>query len=425
MLGTVAASRINMDRPLTEEFTDALRRRKWLHGLLWAAAIVVGFLVLRGFVSPGIDRSDLSISTVERGDVQATVSASGVVTPRDELVISAGFTSEVLEAVAAAGRNVAKNEPILVLDSSSLQVEIQDLEEKLSLKENERTSEGLRLEQATNDSRGRYELRKIDLESRQAKLDRYTILAEDGLISKGELLEAQLDVRRTTVELAQLEEQMNNQRASNESELQRIALEASILQNQLNEKKRLLDLTTVRAPRAGVITWVLDEIGTSVIQGQPLVRIADLSAFEVEATLSDFYAPQLEEGLPVAVDVSGQALPGSVKSVLPTVENGAMRLIVQLEDPSAPGLRPQLRVNVDVITGLATNTLRLRRGIGLSGTGRQQLYRIRDGVAERVSAQLGLSNRNYVQVLEGLAEGDEVIVSDTEAFSHLDSVEVD
>jgi HlyD family secretion protein len=414
-----------MDRPLHTDVTDAARRRSWLRGALLLTTLVAAFLLLRGWVGPGVDRKDLTTSVVERGDVQATITASGVVKPRDELVISAGFASEVLEAIASAGRQVEKDQPILVLDSSSLQVEIQDLSEKLALKENERTSAGLRLEQATNEARGRFELRRIDLESRQARLDRYSVLAKDGLVSKGELLEAQLDVRRTSVELAQLEEQMTNQRASNEAELQRIALEASILQNQLDEKRRLLGLTTVRAPRAGVVTWLLDEIGASVAQGQPLVRIADLSAFEVEATLSDFYAAQLQEGLPVVVDVSGTRLDGSVKSVLPTVENGAMRLLVQLDDPAAGGLRPQLRVNVDVITGLARDTLRLRRGIGLGGTGRQQLYRIRDGVATRTAAQLGLSNRDYFEVIDGLAEGDEIIVSDNEAFSHLESLEVD
>ena len=107
-----------------------------------------------------------------------------------------------------AGANVAQGDPLLVLDSRPLQVEIQDLEEKLALKENDRLSARLKLEQSNNDATGRYELRKIDLESHQAKYARLSKLAENGLISTGELHEADLDVRRTTVELKQLEQQM-------------------------------------------------------------------------------------------------------------------------------------------------------------------------------------------------------------------------
>ena len=397
--------------------------------MLRAAVIVVvllaAFIALRSFLTPSIDLDDIRISTVERGEVRATISASGVVTPRNELVVSSSFASEVLEILAAAGSNVQKDDPILILDNRPLQVEIQDLGEKLALKENERLSAGLKLKQSINDAEGRYELRKIDLQSRQAKFNRLAILAESGVISKGELQEAELDVKRTTVELAQLENQMLNQQASNSAELDRITLEAGILQNQLNEKKRLLDLTTVRAPRAGVVTWVLDEIGSSIVRGQPLVRIADLSAYRVEATLSDFYATQISEGLPVSVETSALQLEATVQSVLPTVENGAMKIIVELNDPAAAGLRPQLRVNVDVVTGFAANTLKFKKGLGITGGGRQQLYRVVDGIAYRTSVQLGLGNRDYVEVISGLAEGDSVIISDNSEFKHLEQLEVD
>ena len=414
-----------MDKPIEQK---ARRRQRLKKQAKWAAIVllmVAGFGTLRAYITPGVDRDDLRISTVERGDVMATISASGVVVPGNEFVISASFPSEVLESLAVAGAHVQKGDALLVLDARPLQVDIQDLEEKLALKENDRVTARLKLEQSNNEATGRYELRKIDLEAREAKHDRLSKLAANGLISKGELHEAELDVRRTSVELKQLEMQMENQLAANETELDRITLETAILQNQLDEKKRLLELTTVRAPRDGVLTWVLDEVGTSITQGMPVARVADLSRFRVEATLSDFYAQRLSEGLPAMVDVSGRQLTGRVQSVLPTVENGAMQLIVSLDEPAADGLRPQLRVEVDIITGQANNTLRLRKGLGLTGSGRQQLYRITEGRALRTPVQLGLSNRDYVEVLEGLSEGDEVIVSDNTEFKHLEALEVD
>jgi HlyD family secretion protein len=414
-----------MDKPLEQQELSRVSRNKRLKAVALVLVLITAFFSLRAALVPGIDRDDIRLSIVERGDVRATISASGVVTPRNELVISSSFTSEVKEILAVAGANVNEGDPILLLDSKPLQVVIQDLQEKLALKENERLSAGLKLEQSTNDAEGRYELRKIDLESRQAKHQRLSTLAKSGVISKGELEEAQLDVRRTTVEIEQLEKQMINQQQSNRAELDRITLEAGILQNQLDEKKRLMDMTIVKAPRAGVLTWVLDEIGTSISTGEPLARIADLSAYRVEATMSDFYAPQLQEGLAVTVVTASTELEGIVQSVLPTVENGAMKLMIALDNPAAAGLRPQLRVNVDIVTGFAGDTLRFRKGLGITGGGRQQLYRVTDDMAYRSDVQLGLGNREYIEVLSGLKEGDEIIVSDNSEFKHLEELEIE
>ncbi|GJM08847.1 MAG: hypothetical protein DHS20C11_11230 [Lysobacteraceae bacterium] len=413
-----------MDRPINSKTRQLARTKQLATWLLAIGILAIAFLLLRNLLRPGIDLADVRTAAVERGDVQATISASGTVVPRTELIISSNFPAEIRQVLVTTGTRVESGSPLLILDARPIEVAIQDLNEKISLKENERTTARLRLEKAINEATGRYELRKIDLESHTAKFNRYSALADSGLISKGELLEAELDVRRSSVELEQLEAEMRNQQSSNEAELERITLEAAILNNQLDEQQRLLALTTVTAPQAGVVTWIPDQIGTSIAQGQPLARIADLSAYRVEATMSDFYAPQLTEGLAVDVTVGGNTLSGHLASILPTVDNGAMQMLIELDQPSSPGLRPQLRGDVDIITGRSTGTLRIRKGPGLQGSGQQAVYRIDDSIARRVTVTLGLSNRDYVEILHGLSEGDVAIVSDSADFEHLDQVEV-
>ena len=413
-----------MDRPINTKTQQLARGKQLASWLLAIAILAIAFLLLRSLLRPSVDLADIRVASVERGDVQATISASGTVVPRTELIISSNFPAEIRQVFVTTGTRVQAGDALLTLDARPIEVAIQDLSEKISLKENERTTARLRLEKAINEATGRYELRKIDLESHTAKFNRYSALADSGLISKGELLEAELDVRRSSVELEQLEAEMRNQQASNEAELDRITLEAAILKNQLDEQQRLLELTRVTAPQTGVVTWIPDQIGTSIAQGQPLARIADLSAYRVEATMSDFYAPQLAEGLAVEVRVGGMSLSGHLASILPTVDNGAMQMVIELDQPSSPGLRPQLRGDVEIITGHSSNTLRVRKGPGLQGSGQQAVYRIDDAVARRVTVTLGLSNRDYVEILDGVSEGDSVIVSDSADFEHLDQVEV-
>jgi HlyD family secretion protein len=409
-----------MDREIDNQTRN--RQKLWVMGkwLLGLGLVIAGLLALRWMIAPGVARADVRIATVERGSVVASISATGQVVPRDEQVISALFASEVTEVLARAGDRVKAGAPLLRLDARSVESSIRDLGEQLALKDNQRRSTQLALESSLNEAEGRRDLLQIDLQGRQARRDRLATLVKKGAISKGDLQEAELDVRRTEVELKQLTRSIENQRATADSDLERISLEASILNNQLVEQRRMLAATEVRAPRDGVVTWLLDQPGASVVTGIPLARVADLTRYRVEAQVSDFYAQRLRQGLDAEVRAGDERLAASVDAILPTVEGGTMTLLIELADPTAQLLRPQLRVDVEIITGRADDALSIRNGPAIGEGGRQFVYRLVDDVAVRTRVDLGVSSRHSVQVLNGLSEGDQVIISDVSDYQHLD-----
>ncbi|MEM7049050.1 MAG: efflux RND transporter periplasmic adaptor subunit [Acidobacteriota bacterium] len=413
-----------MDRALSAADLARRSRRRRLAGLAIVATFLVAVFGLRSWIRPSIDREAIRTARVERGEVTASISAAGQVVPLEEQVLSALVDSEVLEVLAPVGAEVTAGQAVVRLDGRGLELEIAELREQLALKENLRRAERLRLEESQDASRSRLELLKIDLESRQTKHTRFVTLAAAGVISGDQLYEAELDVTRTSVEIAQLERAMRHAAESAETELERIDLETAILRGQRSEKERQLAGCTVRAPRAGVVTWVLDDVGTRAVTGAALARLADLSTFRIEAQVSDFYASTLRSGLPVEVSTGGITLGGEVAAILPTVEGGQMKLQVDLEDPSHSGLRPQLRVDVEVVTGRVADGLGLKNGPAIGSNGRQIVYRIVDGFAERTEVELGMASPQRVQVLAGLEEGDEVILSDTRDIDHLQRVRV-
>ncbi|MDJ0655768.1 MAG: efflux RND transporter periplasmic adaptor subunit [Xanthomonadales bacterium] len=393
--------------------------------LLVLALLVAGLMALRWAIEPGVDRSDVRIATVERGTVVASISATGQVVPGDEQIISSLFVSEVTEVVARAGDTVTAGDLLLRLDARALKSTIRDLNEQLALKDNQRHSAQLALERSLNEAQGRRDLLEIDLLSRKARHQRLSTLADKGAISAGDLQEAELDVRRTQAELKQLSRSIDNQQATAEADLERISLEASILSNQLREQQRTLDSAEVRAPRDGVVTWVLDQPGAPVTSGLQLARVADLSRYRVEAQVSDFYAPRLRQGLQAKVTAGNRMLSAEVDAILPTVEGGSMTLLIELDDPAAEGLRPQLRVDVEVVTGRAENALSIVNGPAIGEGGRQFVYRINNGEAVRTQVDLGVASRNSVQILDGLAEGDQVIISDMRDYQHLEIINLE
>jgi len=151
------------------------------------------------------------------------------------------------------------------------------------------------------------------------------------------------------------------------------------------------------------------------------VPIADLSSYRVDATVSDVHAGKVQAGMPAVVLINEQPMAGTVATVYPTVENGAVRFTVALDDPARAGLRPSLRVDVHVVTDHKARTVRVTRGPFVDDASRRAFV-VRGDRAMRVPLVLGLSGVDQVEIVSGAVEGDELIVSDMRDYLHLDSI---
>ena len=153
------------------------------------------------------------------------------------------------------------------------------------------------------------------------------------------------------IELKKIQNERENAQRSTRAQLEGLAMEMATVRKETQEARRQLDLASPKADRRGVLTWALSEEGITVHKGDVLARIADLSSFRVEATLSDVHAKHVSVGLPVAVKVGEETLDGTVTNVLPTIKNGIMTMQVALQQKSSPLLRSNLRVDAFIVTG--------------------------------------------------------------------------
>ena len=172
-----------------------------------------------------------------------------------------------------------------------------------------------------------------------------------------------------------------------------------------------------------MLTWVLSQEGALVRRGDVIARIADLTSFRVDATVSDIHAGRLRTGMAAVVRVNDLDLQGTVTDVFPTVENGVLRFTVALADASHAGLRPSLRADVLVITDRKPRALRLKRGPFADNAARQAFV-VRGDRAVRVPIQVGLAGVDDVELLSGVSEGDELIISDMKDYMHLSEVRI-
>ncbi|HEU4619714.1 MAG TPA: HlyD family efflux transporter periplasmic adaptor subunit [Gammaproteobacteria bacterium] len=413
-----------MDRDFSPQ---QLRRRRLARGakaLLALAAIATLAWSTPRFLRPSVERADLRIATVERGPLEATVTATGTIVPGIEQTVSSPVGAEVLAVPVALGERVKRGDVIMELDTRATKLALVNLEEQLALKQAELRSQDLQRADAIRQAKAQRELLAIDLESRQVRLSRLQQLDGSGAVSDADLLEARLDVKRTKVEIAQTDDEITSLEGRRDADHERLELDYSILEKQRDDQARRVAMSTVKAPLDGVVTSLVHDAGSVVAEGQALATIAAEDSFSVEASVSDFYGPQLRPGQRARIRSSAIELEGTLNRILPSADSSSLDLFIELDDPAAPAFHTNLRVDVEIVTAEKPDVLKVRRGPALEGAGIEQLYVVDGDRAVRRPVRLGSSERNEVEIVGGLEVGDEVIVSDTSAFERLAEVRI-
>jgi HlyD family secretion protein len=413
-----------MDRQLDPA---VLRRRRIRRVALPSTAAVVGLILvvlLTGWLRPSIRRDRVRTAKVERADVSATLDASGLVVPEFEQILTAPVASRVVGILKTSGAEVAPGEPIVLLDDKDARREVSRLEEQIALKRNARRQTEIELARTRDDLTAKREVQALELRSFQYELERNRAMLVEKLVSQDDVRKSETDVARAEIELRHLDTQLVNAQDDLASRLEGLVLEIGILEKDLDRAGERLERTSVTSDRAGIVTWVVSSEGAVAAAGEPVARVADLSAYRVDAVLSDVLARRLTVGLPAVVRSGETRLPGRVHKVLPTVQNGIVTFEVLLDEPDHPILRPNLRVDVHAVTEQRTDTLRVRRGPFLNIDGRDCVFVVRGEQAVRTPITIGLSNFEHYEITEGLDEGDEVVISDMSEYRNAREVKL-
>jgi HlyD family secretion protein len=413
-----------LDRPLDSQFVNARRRKRVLIG----GAVVLGVTVVGvwgpGWIRPTISRSRIRTARVEVGPIEAVITAAGTVMPEVEGVITSPIDTRVVRILARAGAQLAPGQALVELDTTEARLAVDRLTQNVALKENQRTKTLLDLEHSLNDLDSQAKVKELQLQFYHSQLARNRELFAEGLLSLEQIKLSELSEAQAEIELKRIGSERANARQANATTLAGVTLEMSTLRNEVAAAQLQLDQAAPKSDRKGVLTWAMTVEGATIRKGEVIARIADLGSFRVDATVSDVHARRLAVGLPVQVKVGDDTLPGTVATVLPTVQNGIITMQVALAEKSSPLLRSNMRVDVLVVTGRKDNVLRIKKGPFADGEGGRQAFVVRGNRAIRTPIELGLASSDDFEVVQGLAAGDEVIISDMRDWAHLREVRV-
>ena len=414
-----------MDREISKEVQRKEQRKQFIRIGTAVGGFIVLIVVVISMLQTSLKRKDLNISTVDKGVIEVSVSASGKVIPAFEEIINSPINSRIVEVYKRGGDSVDVGTPILKLD-------LQSAETEYNKQLDEEQMKSLQLEQQRVTNHNKLSEMEMNLKVSRMELDRKAVelrneryLDSLGAGTTDKVRQVELDYNVSILKLKEDEQKYKNEQALAEADLKVKELELNIFRKSLAETRRTLEDAQIRSPRKAILTYVNNEIGSQIGQGAKAAIVSDLSHFKIEGEIADTYGDRIAAGSKAVIKIGSEKLDGTVSDVTPLSKNGVISFTVQLEEDNHKRLRSGLKTDVYVMNAVKDDVLRIANSSYYVGKGEYELFVVNGNQLLKRKVQLGDSNFEYVEVVSGLQEGDQVIVSDMNAYKDKNKLKIE
>lgn len=401
------------------------RRRNYFWAGWIAAAIVVAVLVRALLHVAGaansVDRSRLTIATVERGTFIRDVAADGQVVAAVSPTLYAPATGTVTLKVHA-GDAVHKGDTLAVVDSPDLTASLAQEKEMLGSLRLDWQRAQLDAESKLTQLQELYKQAQVDQTTAQRDLDRSRAAYKLGSYTQLQMLQAQDSLEKAQFALAQAKLNYDLQPKQNRFDIDSKRALLDRQQYAVADLQRQVDALNIRSPVNGRVGEVQIADRATVAKDAPLLTVVDLSALEVEIKVPESEARDLASGMAADLEGDGRHWQGSVSAVSPEVVDGEVVARVRFTGDKPEGLRQNQRMSVRILIDRRTNVLMVDRGTFMDQGGGGFVYVVHGNIAERRPVRLGAASIQKVEILDGLSVGDQVVVSGADAFNGADRV---
>ena len=366
-----------MDREISKEVQRKEQRKQFIRIGTAVGGFIVLIVVVISMLQTSLKRKDLNISTVDKGVIEVSVSASGKVIPAFEEIINSPINSRIVEVYKRGGDSVDVGTPILKLD-------LQSAETEYNKQLDEEQMKSLQLEQQRVTNHNKLSEMEMNLKVSRMELDRKAVelrneryLDSLGAGTTDKVRQVELDYNVSILKLKEDEQKYKNEQALAEADLKVKELELNIFRKSLAETRRTLEDAQIRSPRKAILTYVNNEIGSQIGQGAKVAIVSDLSHFKIEGEIADTYGDRIAAGSKAVIKIGSEKLDGTVSDVTPLSKNGVISFTVQLEEDNHKRLRSGLKTDVYVMNAVKDDVLRIANSSYYVGKGEYELF-VRD-----------------------------------------------
>src|SRR5580658_185889 len=368
--------------------------------------------LLHGWLATGqvITRERLRVATVDRGHYVRDVAAEGTVVAAVNPTLFAIAPGTVTYQVRA-GDPVSKGQLLAVLDSPELMNDYRREQATLDSLDAALERQQIEIRREILTSKQQADLAQVAIQAAQRELKRSQWAWDQRVISERDYMRSIYDVANT---------KRNFDHARDTADLERDSLALDLRTKRLERdrqaltvadlKQRIAELS-VRSPVDGMVANLAQPQKTRLAADAPLLTVVDLSAFEIEFQVAESYAADIKPGMSADITIEGRRVPGVVTAISPEVRQNQVVGRVRFRNGQPAGLRQNERTAVRIVLDERDHVLKFERGSFIDDSTRT-LYVLRGARAVRVPVELGAASVSEIEVIRGLAPGEQVIISD-------------
>ena len=407
-----------MDSALSKQSIAKTKRKPLL--VLVVCLLILSLVIwfARELLQTTLKKSNITTAVVEKGNIENTISATGEILPEFEETITSPINASVQQVILDAGSKVQAGQSVLTLDKSATEIQLEKLKFQLESKKNDIMKLKLELDKSFYDIKSNNDIKQLKINSLEADVENAKRLFKAGGGTRESIEQADLNLKVATLEKLQLENEIKSKQQTMRVEMKEAEIALAIQQNDQQDLERKLKLANIVATRPGVVTWVNKNIGAAIKEGEAIARIADLGSFKVVGSISDNYIDLLRNGMASILRINETEVRGTVVNIYPSVQNNIVSFDIQLNERNNSSFRPNMKVDVFLVTATHQDVMRVANGPAFKGPASQDIFVVEKGKAERRTVHIGMTNFDFVEIMDNVQPGDVVITSDMSQYKH-------
>lgn len=401
------------------------KRRRWYIaggiGALLLVALVTPALVRWAKAERTVSLDQVRLAKVTRGLFVRDVSVDGQIVAAVSPTLYSDVNGTVTLKVVA-GDAVKKGQVLAQIDSPELASSYQQEQSTLLSMQTDLERTRINSKKASLASQESVDQAGVTLEAAKREMKRaeaawgYKVISEhDYAKAKDDLAAAQLNFDNAKANTDLDKEGLNFDVKTKELQVKREQL-------LVNDLKRRYDGLTVRSPVDGMVGNIAVQQRTNVTPNQAIMTVVDLTQMEIQVQIPETYTDGLALGMPTEITYGGNSYQGKLTAVSPEVQNNLVTGRVRFAAAAPKGLKQNQQVQVRIVMDSRDGVLMVQRGPFLDAGGGNVAYLVHDGIATRTAIHTGATSIGQVEILDGLKEGDTVVISDTSGFENANTV---
>ena len=403
-------------------------RQQWIVGVCGVVALAVaGFFVMRlKPAAPEVDRATVWTDVVKRGPLLRQVRGPGTLVPREDKIrlIPAETEATVVRIRVLPGAKVQPDTILMDLVDPTLTQELLDAQLALKGAEADYINTRAKVQSDLMDQKAAGATVNADYSQAQlqAKTDKslYDLGVISGLTYSASKGKADELVTRDDLEKQRLA--LNEKAIETELAVQQTKVDQA--KALLGLKQKQLDALSVRAGINGVLFEIDHQVGEHVETGTTLAKVVQPDQLKASLKIAETQARDIQIGQPAEIDTHNGVIDGKVMRIDPGVLNGTVTVDVELAGALPLGARPDLSVDGTIDLDRMADVLYVGRPAFGNENSTISLFKLgaEGNTAIRVPVKVGRASVNSIQVIEGLHEGDTVVLSDMSRWDNTEKI---